>query len=80
MYEKLFHIVGVLIGVPPETLSEDSSRGKVAYWDSLKHMNIILELEEEFNVYFTDEEISKISSIRDMIEVLINKGVPKEKL
>ncbi|MFX0135183.1 MAG: acyl carrier protein [Candidatus Hodarchaeota archaeon] len=80
MHDKLFNVISVLIGIPVEDLSEDSSYGSVPYWDSLKHMNLILALEEEFDVSFTDEEISRISSIRDMIEILKNRGVHIENL
>jgi acyl carrier protein len=43
-------------------------------------MNLILSLEEEFSVSFSDEEIMKISSIKDIIRLLKEKGVPDEKL
>lgn len=80
MYKRLFHIISVLLNVPVEDLSESSSPGTVPYWDSLKHMSMILTLEEEFHISFTDDDISRISSIRDMIEILTKRGVPKEHL
>lgn len=58
MEKKLKEIVGQVLGVPPETLSGNSSPDNVDGWDSIKSMNIILALEEEFRVEFNDEEIS----------------------
>lgn len=58
MEKKLKEIVGQVLGVPPETLSGNSSPDNVDGWDSIKSMNIILALEEEFGVEFNDEEIS----------------------
>ncbi len=78
MYEKVLNVVSNIIGVPVETLSEKSSRETASYWDSLKHMNLILSLEEEFSVSLSDEEIMKISSIKDIIKLLKEKGVPDE--
>ncbi len=75
MYKKVFNVVSQIIGVSVESLNEESSRGTVEYWDSLKHMNIILALEEEFNISFSDEEITKINSIHDIINVFKKKGV-----
>ncbi len=80
MYGKVLNVVSHIIGVPVETLSEKSSQETVAYWDSLKHMNLILSLEEEFSVSLSDEEIMKISSIKDIIKLLKEKGVPDEKI
>ena len=80
MYGKVLNVVGHIIGVPVETLSEKSSQETVAYWDSLKHMSLILSLEEEFSVSLSDEEIMKISSIKDIIKLLKEKGVPDEKI
>ncbi len=80
MYRKVINIVSHIIDVPVETLSEESSQGTVAYWDSLKHMNLILSLEEEFSVSLSDEEIMNISSIKDIIMLLKEKGVPEEKM
>ncbi len=80
MYGKVLNVVSHIIGVPVETLSEKSSQETVAYWDSLKHMNLILSLEEEFSVSLSDEEIMEISSIEDIIKLLKKKGVPDEKL
>ncbi len=78
MYGKVLNVVSNIIGVPVETLSEKSSQGTVAYWDSLKHMSLILSLEEGFSVSLSDEEIMKISSIKDIIKLLKEKGVPDE--
>ncbi len=80
MYEKVLNIVSHIIGVPVEPLNEESSQYTVEYWDSLKHMNLILSLEEEFSVSLSDEEIMEISSIKDIIKLLKEKGVPDEKI
>ena len=80
MYKNVFKAVSQIIDVPVETLNEKSSQYTVGYWDSLKQMNLILSLEEEFSVSLSDEEIMKISSIKDIIKLLKEKGVPDEKL
>ncbi len=80
MYKNVFKAVSQIMGVPVETLNEKSSQYTVGYWDSLKHMNLILSLEEEFKVSFSDEEITKISNIKNIVELLKGKGVTDEKL
>jgi len=33
----------------------------VEKWDSLQHLNLVLVLEEEFNISFSDQEIKEIN-------------------
>jgi len=41
----------------PENIKDDASPETIENWDSLKHMNLIVALEEEFQIEFEDEEI-----------------------
>lgn len=74
METKVFKVVSQVLGVPADRLSGESSRETVEYWDSLKHIELILAIEEEFNILFTDEEITKMLNIGDMIEIIKGKG------
>ena len=56
--------------IPVEKINEDSSPDTIAEWDSLKHMNLILALEEEFGVQFGDEEIVEMLSIELILNTL----------
>ena len=59
----MFETVSRVLGVPRDEVSEQSSPETIASWDSLKHMNLIVALEEEFAVSFTDEEIMSLLSV-----------------
>lgn len=63
MKEKVFHVVSQVFGVQIDELSEDSSPETIQAWDSLKHMNLVLALEEEFGVRFSDEKIMQMLSV-----------------
>jgi acyl carrier protein len=60
--DKLKAVMGAVLEVPPGSLSADSSNDTVEGWDSLRHMNLILALEEEFNVTIPDEEAGNLTS------------------
>jgi acyl carrier protein len=47
-------------------------KDQIATWDSLNHMNLIVALEEEFNVRFSEEEINELLSL-DLIELTIKE-------
>jgi acyl carrier protein len=70
MKERVFQTVSQVLGVPLEQVTEQSSPETVESWDSLKHMNLILALEEQFGVSFTDDEIMSMLSVELILGVL----------
>lgn len=63
------------MNVSVEQLDEDSSPDTVENWDSLKHMSLILALEEEFDITFSDDEIIRILSVKNTLEILKGKSL-----
>jgi acyl carrier protein len=51
-----------ILKVESGSLGPDSSNDTIPSWDSLRHMNLILALEEEFGVSIPDEEAANITS------------------
>ena len=70
MLNRILKITSQVMEVPLEQLNKESSPDTVKNWDSLKHMNLILALEEEFNITFSDEEIVELLSVEIIVEVL----------
>tara|TARA_B110000003_G_C16482513_1_gene470186 strand:+ start:167 stop:391 length:225 start_codon:yes stop_codon:yes gene_type:complete len=48
----------------------DISQNNCIKWDSLNHLNLILEIEAAFDVSFDPEEIADIKSANDIIILL----------
>jgi acyl carrier protein len=63
MRERVFWIVSQVLGIPLDQIHEQLSPQSIEVWDSLKHMNLILALEEEFELQFTDEKIVEMLSV-----------------
>jgi len=57
----------------PVVLSKSTIRTDLEKWDSLNHLNLIIELEDKLNVSFTPDEIEKINSIENIINILAIK-------
>ena len=64
MEEKVKEIMGKVFGVDPAAVGEDSSPDTIDNWDSLRHMNLILALEEEFGVEIRDDQINEMLNYR----------------
>ncbi len=49
-------------------ITEKTQREDVLTWDSINHLNLIVELEEEFACSFTAEEIEKLRSVSQILQ------------
>jgi acyl carrier protein len=53
-------------------VTADTSRNDVADWDSVAHVKIVLSLEEEFAVRFTEDEVSSAQTVGDLLTAIEN--------
>ena len=70
MRQKVFEIVARIMGVPLEGVTSESSPETLANWDSLRHMKLILAIEESLDIQFNDEDIVSIKSVQDLLSRL----------
>jgi acyl carrier protein len=69
--EQIAKIMAVVFEVNVDSINENTSADNIETWDSLRHMNLILALEEEFNVTIPDEEVGNLMNFK-LIELVIN--------
>ena len=50
-----------------ETIGDDISQMELSDWDSVRHMNVVLGLENEFDIEFDDAELPKLTSLPLMV-------------
>ncbi|MRW94379.1 acyl carrier protein [Duganella sp. FT80W] len=73
--DALKQVMATMLNVDAATINEDSSMDNVPTWDSLRHMNLVLALEEEFKVTIPDEDAGNITSYKLIKLVLNDLGV-----
>lgn len=69
-------IMADVFNIPAEEITEESSQDTIEEWDSLKHLDLVVALEEEFNVSIPVEEIGTMVSFKlvsYIIKELINQ-------
>ncbi|HEU0072913.1 MAG TPA: acyl carrier protein [Dehalococcoidia bacterium] len=72
--EQVFRIVSSVFGCPVKEVDENTSPDTVANWDSLRHMKLMLALEEELGVQFTADQIVEMISVGLILAVLAEKS------
>ena len=67
---KLSAVISAVLNVDIGSIGPDSSRDTIESWDSLRHLNLILALEEEFGVTLPDEDGANATSYQLLVIVL----------
>jgi acyl carrier protein len=73
MEEQIKQIMAKIFGVDISDITENSAPGKIKSWDSLRHMKMVLALEEEFKVEFEPEDISQMLNFKLIINIINEK-------
>lgn len=60
---RLVETVSRVLSVDPASITSDTSPRNTAAWDSVAHINLVLELEDVFGVRFASEEIPTLDSV-----------------
>jgi len=69
--ERLFRVIAETLETRSDALSLDSGPADTEGWDSLAHVNIISEIEAEFDINIPIEDFGDISRIRDFLTYVV---------
>lgn len=62
MKDRIRLVMSQIFSVDAEAITMDSSPETIERWDSLKHMQLIMALEDEFGIQFPDDVIPELVS------------------
>jgi acyl carrier protein len=68
--ERVYAVLGNVLQVPSQELGPQLSPETVGGWDSLRHLDLTMALEEEFGVQFTVDEISSMQSAAAIVNAV----------
>ena len=63
-------IMSKVFGVDEGEITPDASQDTLEKWDSLRHMNLIVALEEEFGITLQDEQVLELLNYALVCEVV----------
>ena len=73
--DRLYQTIAEVLGISPETLSEESSPDTIPNWDSMNHLNLIMALESEFGIELSVEDALGMRNIGLIRTALRESGV-----
>ena len=70
MFDKVREIIARQLGIEPETISMESRLIDDLKADSLDIVELVMDLEQEFDVEIPDEDLPKVQTVADIIHFL----------
>jgi len=72
-FERVRRIFADTFEMPLDRVHAATSPDDVASWDSLRHLNMVLTLEQEFGLELTPEEIEQLLSVELVVALVEEK-------
>ena len=71
--EQVDEVIAGVFNIKPSELNDDINMDNVAYWDSLRTMELIAALESKFNFELSFEEITEMITVGKVREIVGKK-------
>ena len=78
--EYLKELVARVLNVDKGEINDEASPSSIDSWDSFNGLMLVVELEKNFNVKFTTEEVTSITKFKDIKDTLAKHGIKRELL
>jgi acyl carrier protein len=72
--QRLVDTIGRTFNLDPSRVTVDTSYENTPGWDSVGHLNLILELEDVFGIRFSSDEIPTLNSTARLQESITRHG------
>ena len=74
---KIKQIMAVIFDTTKENIPDDAEPLKIDQWDSLNHMQLIVALEQEFDIKFSDDELTELLNLSLITAIIQSKFTKK---
>ncbi len=75
LFETLQATLAATLKVPPAKITASTRDEDIPAWDSLGQVNLIMALEQTFDIYIEVEEFGNLNSVPAILEFLGKQGV-----
>jgi acyl carrier protein len=73
LLDRVRRVAADVLETSADKITLDSSPETIETWDSVHHLNLVLALEQEFDLQFEPEEIDQMKDVRHILEILGSK-------
>lgn len=75
--ERLREVVAAMLELDVADVDDDTSTDTVRTWDSVRHMNLVIALEQAFDITIPDDDVATMTSypiVRAVVEEQLGGG------
>ena len=75
LFLKVQQVISTTLKVPSNKITRETSENDLAAWDSLDHVNLMMSLEQTFDLFLEVEDFPKLTSVPAILEYLKEHSV-----
>ncbi len=75
MDKRMEKVIREVFPIEEEAIDENWTSDDIPDWDSVGHLNLIMEIEKEFEIKIEIEEMFEVEKLGDIIPILEKRGV-----
>ncbi len=77
VFEQLQAAIAATLKVSPDSITATTKAEEISAWDSLGHINLMMTLEQTFDILLDVEDFERLYSVPAMIEYLARQGIER---
>ena len=74
VYEKMNEIFRNVFDDDSIELDDETSADDIEDWDSLEQINLVVSIENEFEMMFDMNEIADLANVGEMVDLILSKN------
>ena len=74
LFEKIQNVIASTLKVAPDKVTRETSDKDLVAWDSLAHVNLMMSLEQTFDLFLEVEDFTRLTSVPAIVEYLRGQG------
>jgi acyl carrier protein len=74
LFSKIQDVIAATLKVPAGKITRETSDKDLAAWDSLAHVNLMMSLEQTFDLFLEVEDFPRLTSVPAILDYLEQQG------
>jgi acyl carrier protein len=74
LFDKVQQVIATTLNVAPDKITRETCDQDLVTWDSLAHVNLMMSLEQRFDLFLEVEDFSRLTSVSAILEYLRGEG------
>ncbi len=73
VFERLNKVFQDIFDDDSIVVNEETTSADIEDWDSLEHINLVVAIEQEFNMKFNMNEVTTMKNVGEMVSIILSR-------